>query len=100
MGIYFVAGAEVAAGFAESAGLADFLFFFTCFFVVAVVLLPVAGVAAGAGACAARVRPAVARESPKSIANVFFIGFSFFRFLRGGLLCASVLIDGGSINPA
>lgn len=71
--------AEVAA---VSAGLAAFLVFFTCFLVVVVAVeLLVAGVADGAGACAAIDKPAVASVNPKSIAEIFFMvsgPFSFF----------------------
>jgi hypothetical protein len=76
--IYLVAAGAGVAGVAGvaavSAGLAAFLFFFTCFLVVVVALeLFVAGVADGAGACAAIDKPAVASESPNSIAEIFFM---------------------------
>jgi hypothetical protein len=72
------AGAGVAGVAAFPAGLAAFLFFFTGFLVVVVAVeLLVAGVADVAGAWAAIDKPAVASESPNSIAEIFFMVFVF-----------------------
>ncbi len=74
-----------------------FLFFFTCFFVVCVVLS--VGVAA---ACAASDNPAVAsvRDNPTNTAEIFFMGVFPIPFRRRSVFSASVCIDEPRINPS
>jgi len=77
-----------------AAGLAAFLAFFTCFFVVEVEL------SVGAAAvCAANDKPAVAtvRESPSNTAEIFFMVMSD-SFVEA-FFVASAFIDEASINP-
>lgn len=95
---YLPAGAEVAGLFAVLTGLTAFLFFFTCFLVVVVAVLVVVEFVAGAGACAASDSPAVARESPKSTAKIFFIFDLSFTFSAKQVRSASVDMDGLTIN--
>lgn len=85
---------------AVAAGLSAFFAFFTCFLAGVVV---VEWVSVGAGAvCAASDKPAVASESPKSTAKIFFIVLFVLcsECFSRPCIFASVCVDEVSINPA
>ena len=79
--LYFAGVAAVFAGVAV-AFLADFLLCFTCFLVVVVVLGAVLVDGVAAGACAASVKPAVARVNvkPRTAEVIFLIVVVFLFF--------------------
>jgi hypothetical protein len=92
--IYFVAAGAGVEGVVVFAGLAAFLFFFTCF------LATGAELSAGAGAvCAASDSPAAASvsESPSIAEVIFFMDLSG-SFLEAFCIFASETIDERIIN--
>jgi hypothetical protein len=91
---YFAAAGAGFEGVLVFAGLAAFLFFFTCFFTTGLEL------SVGAGAvCPASDSPAAAsvNESPSIAEVIFFMGLSG-SFLRRFVIFASETIDETIIN--
>jgi hypothetical protein len=96
---YFAGVAAVVAGFAV-VFLADFLLCFTCFLTVGAVLgVAFADGVAGAGACAARVNPAVARVNvrPRTADVIFRMSLCSFSF-EARSFSPSVMIDVPIVN--